>query len=892
MLVTKREIKTISKKTLSLLLAVVMVLTTISVCFGTISFGAGGTATDAQWNALANALKYDSIKNATFTGNTNAYEVADPDGKIIAAVEAYWSVFETLANKSPASGNPSNDTNVTGSTEGNRTINQVNDSIKAEMSSRMGADYTNYNVATFLTKLMSGASVSSSTGKEQGGEDTSNDSKAPGTNLEAVADIKLTVKMESAITAYSNIDDVPAKVVTSKSFTVKHSNDKFDYTYSKRVQSGSCGSSDTTYHTEKYKYFYYISATSSANGAEIDTQILKNSAATLEQYEDYFSMTMDELYATPAATLDTVSSAVSTAKSNVVTNFGAGVFTHFFSAYTVDTLVQDIIYAKEIQVLAPKLLKAYEDMEKGYADIITDRAALVTLASTMTTAIDAYNAATATARAYVTTKGFIVADITAFRTAVLREIELIDLRALVAEIQTGIVPYLTYSEAGIDEGTVTTEMIGAALTKIAGWQTRLAAFADADIADVGGVDFKSGLTALKSEMDYLKLVAGYNDNFSAQYAKFAAEIFSVTDANGDIATLLDALKKYDSWYTGLKALTAEMKSVLGEELAEELFDGLNDVMVQRMEDAYVALNADLEEQIDYAYDLFRAFVDGDNDVITMANVSIYNQMKSSIGLINVDAYNYLKGETAHFKLSQTAIDKYNEMQRDFPEYQEFLNSHGFSTYKTNTIDNVERPDTEDDIARENKNGIYSATDAQVEKVIELLDAALQNDEVKNILGQLINKDEETGEPTGEDFALGALVENLLNESVYTDSLINTIVQFVYPIVCKEFAKVWAGLPSTFTVLGVETGQSLAPTADVKDCPLYLNDVETSIAAVGLYLSPVKLAANLKSNSAYSGYTQVISKLESATTKAVYNLNGAGDDDDTFTNPWEDARIIF
>ena len=893
MLVTKREIKTISKKTLSLLLAVVMVLTTISVCFGTISFGAGGTATDAQWNALANALKYDSIKNATFTGNTNAYEVADPDGKIIAAVEAYWSVFETLANKSPASGNPSNDTNVTGSTEGNRTINQVNDSIKAEMSSRMGADYTNYNVATFLTKLMSGASVSSSTGDEQGGEDTSNDSSAPGTNLKAVADIKLTVKMESAITAYSNIDDVPAKVVTSKSFTVKHGNDKFDYTYSKRTQSGSCGSSDTHYYTEKYKYFYYISATSSADGAEIDTQILKNSAATLEQYEDYFSMTMDELYATPAATLDTVSSAVSTAKSNVVTNFGAGVFTHFFSAYTVDTLVQDIIYAKEIQVLAPKLLKAYEDMEKGYADIITDRAALVTLASTMTTAIDAYNAATAAARAYVTTKGFIVADITAFRTAVLREIELIDLRALIADIFATTAPYYNYDVDGVADGSVTSTMIGTAINKVASFISQLGAFKAADILDIAEFDLVTDLTNLKNNLNYLASVAGYEDRFSAEYATFAAEIFSVTDANGDLATLLDALKKYDSWYTGLKSLINEMKSALGEEVANKPFDDLNNVMVQRMEDAYVALNAALETQIDYAYDLFRTFVDGGNEVITWANVSFYNKMKSSIGLINVDAYNYLKGETAHFNLSQTAIDKYNEMQRDFPQYQEFLNSHGFSTYETNEIDNIERPDTDKDIARENEGGIYETSDAQIEKVIKLLDAALGNAEVKNLLGQLINKDED-GNPTGEPFALGALINGLLEDAVYTDSLINTIVQYVYPLVAKEFAKVWAGLPATMTIKDVDTGM-FGIKADVT-ADLSLDDVETAIASVGVFLAPSTLAKNLenaygKNSGEYAKYTDVITVLKSATTKAVYSLNGAGDEDDTFVNPWEDANLF-
>ena len=877
-----------TKKVLSVLLAVLMIMSSMSVCFGTVSFAAATGVSDAQWNALAEALANDTVKNATFSGAANDYTVSDPDGKIITAVEAYYTVFNALADRSPS-----------GSSAGNRTINQVNSSIKSQMSSKMGANYSAYGVDAFLTGLLAGANVTATGTQQSSTETTSSSGTAPGTNYSVPGSIKLTVMMENAITGYT-IDNLPSSVVTSKSFTVTHKNDKYDYTKTSRDQtSGSgCNQTTTTYYTHKYTYYSYITAAVSAvNGPSVDTQTIIDSGETLASYAAYFSMDMDALYAIDAATLTTVSTDVAAAKKAVVDGFGAGVFTHFFSDYKVDTLVQDITYAKEIQILAPKLLTAYDEMEKGYADIITNRAALVTLATTMQVAIDAYNAASATAKTYVTGKGFIVADVTTFRNAVLREIELIDLRTLIAEIQTGSATYLTYNEAGIDEGTVTTAMIGAALTKIAGWQTQLAAFKDADIADIGGAGFKSGLTALKSAMDNLKLVAGYNDDFAAEYSKFAAEIFSVTDANGDIATLLEALKKYDSWYTGLKTLTAEMKSVLGKELAEDLFDGLNDVMVSRMDDAYVALNALLEEQIDYAYDLFNAFIATGENKITMANVSLYNKMKSSIGLINVDAYNFLKSESAHFQLSQEAIRKYDEMQRDFPAYQTFLESHGFSTYVQTTMDDLQRPDTEKDIARENEDGVYKTSDAQIEKIISLLDAALGNDEVKNILGQLINKDKETGEPTGEPFVLGDLVNGLLEDAVYTDSLVNTIVQFVYPIVCKEFAKVWAGLPATFTVLGVETGQSLAPTADVKDCPLYLNDVETSIAAVGVFLSPATLAKNLnndysKNSGEYKKFTDAINVLSSATTKAVYDKKGTDDEsDDTFTNPWEDPSLF-
>lgn len=882
-----------TKKLLSVLLAVIMIMTSMSVCFGTVSLAAGK---DVDVTALANALKFDSIKNATFSGTQNNYTVSDPDGKVLAAVEAYYAVVDAMANKSPVNQTPSSGTSDISrkgeSTDKTyRTYNHLNARVKTLLQSKMGGDYTTYNVDKFITGLLAGASISegaTSTSKEY---ETNNNTTVLATPLDAVPEVKLTIIMESAVTAYT-LDTLPNSVVTSKTFTVKHKNTNYDYAYDYTAKTNGFFGIGAKPAKFKHTFYYYYSfeSVTSTNGASISTQTIKDTETTLKQYDDYFSMDMDALVEVPAATLDTVSSAVTAAKNNVVSKFSAGVFTHFFSSYNIATLVSDITLAKEIQVLKPKLIAAYEKKEEGYADIITDKQALIDLANIVKAGIDAYNAASQGAKAYVTTAGFNVSEFDSFRNAVLREIELIELRELIEEITLGVLPFAAYTVDGIADGSVTSAMIGNALATIASYEARLDKYTAVDVENEAGADFRTGLTELKQSLNYLASVAVYEDEFSAEYATYAGSIFSVTDDNGAIENLLGELQSYDSWYTGLKALIAEMKSALGEELANKLFDNLNNVMVARMDDAYVALNATVEAQIDYAYPLFVAYTSTYGEKVIMANVSEYKAMQASIGLIDSEAYSFLES-TAHFELSDDAVAKYTAMQKKFPQYQEFLNSKGFSTYETNTIPDLERLDTLKDIARKNENGVYKTSDAEIVKIIELIDAALKNDEVKAILGDLINKDKETGEPTGEPFVLGDLVNGLLEDVVYTDSLINTIVQYVYPLVCKEFAKVWAGLPSTFSAYNVETGVSVAPTANVENCPLYLNDVETSIAAVGLYLSPVKLAANLKSNSAYKGYTQVIAKLETATTKAVYTLNGEGDADDTFTNPWEDASLF-
>ena len=98
MLVTKREVKQTSKKLLSVLLAVIMIMTSMSVCFGSVAFAAASGVDAGKWNALADALNNDAVKNASFSGSQYNYTVDDPDGSVIKAVEAYWAVFEGLAD--------------------------------------------------------------------------------------------------------------------------------------------------------------------------------------------------------------------------------------------------------------------------------------------------------------------------------------------------------------------------------------------------------------------------------------------------------------------------------------------------------------------------------------------------------------------------------------------------------------------------------------------------------------------------------------------------------------------------------------------------------------------------------------------------------------------------
>lgn len=184
----------------------------------------------------------------------------------------------------------------------------------------------------------------------------------------------------------------------------------------------------------------------------------------------------------------------------------------------------------------------------------------------------------------------------------------------------------------------------------------------------------------------------------------------------------------------------------------------------------------------------------------------------------------------------------------------------FASYQQSFMPDIVREVSASDLVR---NKTYTVDDAKLETLIETLDFAVGSKEFKDLLGM-------------------DLGETLLDAAglLYTDSIVNLAVQYLYPLVEKEFAKVWAGLPETLDLYDVETGVSVAPKANVTSV-LYINDIEQSLEAIDFYLFPTVLADHLP-----EGYEKAAEKLRLATTKSSYDP-----ETDTMTTPWEDEAIL-
>lgn len=222
----------ITKKALSVLLAVIMILSSMNVCFGSIAFAAGK---DVDVSKLAGLLENDTVKKANFTGTSGDYHISDPDGKILAATEEYFKVVDAMANKKPTVQTPSSgesDIKKTGDSSDTtyRTYNHLNTRVKTLLRDKMGDKYETYKVGAFITGLLAGAKIDAGTKEVLGTESETNNKTVPPTPLAAAPEIKLTVLMDTNVTAY-DLDDLPGSIATEKVFKVTHANTNYDYHY-------------------------------------------------------------------------------------------------------------------------------------------------------------------------------------------------------------------------------------------------------------------------------------------------------------------------------------------------------------------------------------------------------------------------------------------------------------------------------------------------------------------------------------------------------------------------------------------------------------------------------------------------------------------------------------
>lgn len=868
MIVSKREVRQASKKLLSVLLAVIMIMTSMSVCFGTVSFAA---ASDTQWNTLVSALKYDSVKNMSYSGSAGSYTLTDTDGKVLSAIAAYYAVFNATAKTDVASGQYATNgkSNSMPSIPGNVTVVQVNDTIKAELKSRMGDDYSTYNVENVLKAFISNATIATPVGSE---------TTTQSSNATSVGNITVTVNMQNPVTRYT-VGELGGNVVSKRVYTIKHRNDAYVHRYTETTSG--CSTTTTNY----YKYFVALNGQVTSADTEINTKPVSDANTTLSKYTDLYNKSVAEIASTAYTSeyLGTASSEITSAYNSVAnaTGLGAGVFSHYFGSYNVATSTKSIDDAIAFRGSAAIVEEINELCELDYSSYTKEQ--LADLYTSLNTLYDSYLVlGDTTKQMIIDTYGFEPSKVEAKLADIDDKWQIKWVEEYKATADLHYNEYITWDIDDVDEGRVSSGDITTAIadlgTDISNLTTNISKEGDSisvHVKTVCGETYVTTLSALKANLEELGVAAGYNEDFLAEYAKFDAQIEDVTTTNYD--ELYNSLKNYDSWYTGLKALIAEMETELGKENAEKLFDDLNTKMVNHMNAAYAELNTRTEVQINLAYELYEVHKAAYGATVHYVSLESYNTLKDSIGLIDTTSYNFLNN-SGNFTVPAETVKKYNELQAILVKYNDFVATKGFGSYGTlEEPDVVREADAENEIVRDKD---YTVTDDMVEDVIDTLEAALANEEIKKVLGSLINKE------TGESFDIAGLLTSLIEENVYSDALINTIIQFIYPAVANIFTEVWMGIDPVIDDPAMDVmGQKVDVHAD-----LYLKTVEEATKGLDLPIFPTTLAETISSK--YSQFSDVATLLSKATTPSTISKDSDGNwDESTRKSPWNDA-VLF
>ncbi|MCR5781622.1 MAG: hypothetical protein K6G90_02680 [Clostridia bacterium] len=719
-----------SKKLLSIVLSIVMVFTVFSVAIPEFAPIVYAAPVAADYQELAekirtlrendenptNAVPAVSGNNATYTDNT---------GDMLAVANKYFDVYAGLV---PASNSVSNTTAI-------RTATQINAAIKTEVQNYFtSTEIGNWAIVALLDALIANASVDDSTGLSSNAAQPS---------------FTLTVTDKSAVLRYDSVSVMPNQVSAGTKYTFGHT---------RKDWKDGC---DT-------KYFLYANTPTSASTGNVSTAPIKTLSTAISTYAEYYTMAFDDMVATDVDTLTAAKNALSSAYNAVIgsTAFnGSAVYAKFFSGYdtagTLASIEAAIAISTYIEIAQNLQAKTELDITDYSLDELSD------LYFDMKAKLGNYNSAPATARNYLEEHGYIDMDAVAAKFEEIENAyEIAYLRdSMKPRIEADLALYATYD----DDWTIATDgvegILAAAELELDSVIEDLCSRKSANVEIVFGsstADYIANtIDPVTAGFAHIREVNGYNLTFK-QYQSAYNSVFAPLTLEESSTQLLNILTQRDSWYTELQAFVAEL-SEYDAEIAAKIFTDAEAVMESKIDQTYAALNAILENEINDSWAIYQTQADEQGLLINEVNLETYNTLRASIGLIEVNVYEFLD-LTEHFDLSAEAVEKYEALKSIVLALNNYNPSRTLSAYKYNaeTIDPIVRYVSDKDNIRDRD---FTIQNEYYENLIVFIDELLTSGKLSEL---------------GIDLDLGATLDGLA-DTIYTDKFLNTIVGGLYPM---------------------------------------------------------------------------------------------------------------
>ena len=179
---------------------------------------------------------------------------------------------------------------------------------------------------------------------------------------------------------------------------------------------------------------------------------------------------------------------------------------------------------------------------------------------------------------------------------------------------------------------------------------------------------------------------------------------------------------------------------------------------------------------------------------------------------NFGIQDYLDWEGKGSLVTSETRNKWSKFISDiYEKWVLYRTTYGFADYTQSQMTYEDRDVYEADEVKTSK---YTVTEQNLLNTIADLDTIITSDTVSNLLGSLLNED-------GAPLNIGVMLSDLVKGFLFKDDFINLVVQLLYPLVLGEFTKVFADLPPTAAGMNVtynkdfhkvcqETGLELYP----------------------------------------------------------------------------------
>ena len=837
------------KKSLSVLLSVIMVVSCVSVCFAPIEAHASATnPTNAELKAVFNAI-------------TDGKVLTNGNGSTLKAAEYLYYYAKSKHSTSSGSLGGSYNSHSLTTYNNNTTVNLNDNATSAAGSAHAG----------LIDSLMPVSGVQDDT-KYNTNKKTGNyvvwgwpdfDTSKLSYSVTAAKNFSTTVtaNLEKYLLACKSVSDIESTILLSVTYTYNH---KVCSGYKTKAEKANWSNTQRRWNWSTSSW-HVLSGAPGRKVNSSNTQAYKD----INAFNDYFIK--NNLYKT---TLKDLCEKSATEIATIITNnntnyaklnsYSANVKNHFFPINEVDTFIANCVYAQKVINAKPAITGLNSAMAAGYDvnNLAEMESIYAAQKPNLEFLLDKQDIITYVATNYDGYSSFSLEAATAFMDKLHDDIELYKIREIKAAVDSLRAQYPdadTIAKIDTDaEGNYINDNFTLWTTYdiMLGYTNALEGFEAENVAAVftEGTDY---VYTFRSELKFEWDKREAEEQYESFYAWFLPLIYKdltsytteeiinsgIPATTPNIPNATAKRTAYNTMYNKYKALIGEdtMKLIFGD--GENALGYIIDDYIARLYDVILAR---LTSEVDTAVGYYNAY-----GKITLDN---FVAVKEAVDRVERNIWDFINKNNSSI-ISSILRTNYNKLSTLLNQYNSFVAGNGLSGFTQSHLHNskgvfLTREPWEDDLARKTGEN-YDVTEQKILDTIKKIDAFL----VSNDFTELVDIDQDPN----RDILLSDFIKESMAQVFYTNDFVNMLMNIVYPALAKTLEDVYRGLPKTY-----DTGIWGVGSVD-----LSYNSLTEIINKTGIGIYP-----NQVDDFVASGYGTAKTQLSKASSwKALQNAEG-------------------